>query len=129
MKYLVDTDYIIDFLVTQSSVIDLFSLLGKEGIAISLITVGEIYEGIYYGRKPEEDQASFQKFLSTIPTLPLNLSIIQRFARIRGELRRTGQIIGDFDMLIAATAIEYDLILVTRNIKHYKRIPNLSVYQ
>jgi predicted nucleic acid-binding protein len=42
---------------------------------------------------------------------------MQRFAHIRGELRRSGQIIGDFDILIAATAIYHNLTLVTRNIK------------
>ncbi len=54
---------------------------------------------------------------------------MQHFARIRGELRRTGKIIGDFDILIAATAIQHNLTLVTRNIKDYQRIPDLKMYQ
>jgi len=62
-------------------------------------------------------------------TLPLTQTIIQRFAQIRGELRRKGQIIGDFDILIAATAIQHNLTLVTRNMKDYQRIPQLRLYK
>ncbi len=51
---------------------------------------------------------------------------MQRFARIRGDLRQRGQLIGDPDILIATTALYYDLILLTRNKKHYQRIPLLK---
>src|SRR2546423_14731325 len=56
-------------------------------------------------------------------------NLCQQFARIRGDLRRKGQIIGDFDILIASTAIHHHLTLVTRNIKDYQRIPNLKLYK
>ncbi len=51
------------------------------------------------------------------------------FARIRGGLRRSGQLIGDPDLLIAATALHYDLTLVTRNVKDFQRTPGLRLYQ
>jgi tRNA(fMet)-specific endonuclease VapC len=54
---------------------------------------------------------------------------MQRFARIRGELRRTGNIIGDFDILIGATALQHKLTLVTRNLRDYTRIPHLDIYK
>jgi predicted nucleic acid-binding protein len=54
---------------------------------------------------------------------------MRRFARIRGGLRATGRVIGDSDILIAATAIEHRLSLVTRNRRHYDRIPGLTLYQ
>lgn len=59
--------------------------------------------------------------------LPLTEAIMRRFAQIRGALRQKGQIIGDFDMLIAATALHHDLLVVTRNTKDYQRIPQLQV--
>lgn len=67
-------------------------------------------------------------FLSEVSLLPLDRAIMRRFARIRGDLRRRGQIIGDPDILIAATAIEHDLILVTRNVRDFQRIPDLKLY-
>jgi len=54
---------------------------------------------------------------------------MRQFARIRGEIRRTGKIIGDFDILIAATVIQHKLLLITRNLKDYQRISNLKLYQ
>src|SRR6185312_15019923 len=107
----------------------LLTSLAQEGIVISLVTVGEIYEGVYYGYDPDQATAKFQQFLTTLDVLPLTIPIMERFAHIRGELRRSGNIIGDFDILIAATAIHHNLTLVTRNIKDYDRIPHLKLYK
>jgi tRNA(fMet)-specific endonuclease VapC len=49
-------------------------------------------------------------------------------AVIRGDLKRRGLTIGDFDILIAATALHHDLTLVTRNRRHVSRIPDLQLY-
>lgn len=127
MKYLADSDWVVDYLIGKQQAIDLFISVSQDGMAISLITFGEIYEGIYYGRDPQRSEAVFRQFLRSVDVLPLNRSIMQRFAGIRGDLRRRGQIIGDPDILIAATAIYYDLALLTRNRKHYERIPTLKV--
>ncbi len=53
---------------------------------------------------------------------------MRRFARLRGELRRQGQLIGDPDILIAATALDHSLTLVTRNLKDFQRISNLRLF-
>ena len=91
-------------------------------LAISLVTFGEIYEGIYFSRDLKKAEAIFREFLRGIRVLPLNRRIMQRFARIRGQLRKQGQLIGDPDILIAATALHHNLTLVTRNTKHFQRI-------
>lgn len=127
MKYLIDSDWVVDYLIGKQQAIDLLSSVFLDGVAISLITFGEIYEGIYYGRDPQRSEAVFRQFLRSVDVLPLNRSIMQQFARIRGDLRRKGQIIGDPDIFIAATAIYNDLILLTRNKKHYERISELKV--
>jgi predicted nucleic acid-binding protein len=49
--------------------------------------------------------------------------------RIRGDLRRVGRRLEDTDLLIAATALEHDLMLVTRNVNHFARVPGLRLYQ
>ena len=56
-------------------------------------------------------------------------TILKRFARLRGQLRAQGQLIGDLDLLIAATALYYDLTLVTHNTRHFSRITDLKLYQ
>jgi len=52
---------------------------------------------------------------------------MRRFAHIRGALRQQGHLIGDPDILIAATALHHDLILLTRNRRHFERIPDLRL--
>jgi tRNA(fMet)-specific endonuclease VapC len=128
MKYLVDSDWVVDYLVGKQQAIVLLSTLAKEGIAVSLITLGEIYEGIYYGRDPQRSEEGFRKFLRGVTVLPLNRSIMQRFGRIRGDLRRRSPLIGDPDILIAATTMYHDLTLVTRNRKGYERITALKAH-
>ena len=53
---------------------------------------------------------------------------MRRFARLRGELRQRGLLIPDPDILIAATALTHNLTLVTRNRRHFERIPDLPLY-
>ena len=129
MKYLVDSDYVADYLGAHAPTIQLLSSFAKDDLSISLITYGEIYEGIHFGRDPHKTTDVFQRFLRSVTILPLTQAIMQQFAHIRGELRRKGQIIGDFDILIASTAIQHNLTLVTRNIKDYQRITHLRLYQ
>lgn len=128
MSYLFDSDWIIDWLAGKPGAVELFALLASEGIAISLISCGEIYEGIYSGRNPHVSELGFLELLGDISVLLPSLAIMRRFAGIRGDLRRAGQLIGDMDMLIAATALEYELSLVTRNLAHFSRIADLQIY-
>jgi tRNA(fMet)-specific endonuclease VapC len=46
---------------------------------------------------------------------------------VRAELSRRGQLAPDLDLLIAATAMHYDLTLLTRNVRHFARIPGLGL--
>src|SRR5205807_8416968 len=116
MKYLVDSDYVADYLGARPHAMQLLSSFAKDDLAISLITYGEIYEGIHFGRDPQKTTDVFQRFLRSVTILPLTQPIMQQFAHIRGDLRRTGRIIGDFDILIGVSAIQHNLTLVTCNL-------------
>ena len=129
MKYLVETDRAADWLNGQTEALELLKSLAADGLAISLISLGELYEGIYFGRDPVRDERGLRSFLRFVDVLPLNQSIIKRFARIRGELRRQGQLIGDPDILIGATALYHGLIVITRNTRHFARIPGIYIHQ
>ena len=128
MTYLIDSDWLADHLKGIPSAVSLITSLIPDGIAISLITLGEIYEGICYGHNPGPRELDFRHFLRGAEVLPLNQTIMRDFARIRGDLRRRGQIIGDADILIAATALHFDRVLVTRNLRYFNRIPGLKLH-
>ena len=129
MTYLVDTDWVADYLKGRSHAVTLLNRLFPDGLAISIITFAEVYEGIYYGAEPRRNEAVFRQFLKGVPVLPISRSVAQRFAQVRGGLRSKGQLIPQPDLFIAATALQHDLTLLTRNVHHFERIPGLAVYQ
>jgi tRNA(fMet)-specific endonuclease VapC len=129
-RYLLDTDWIIDALNGQDSAIQTLLELVPSGLTLSIITYGELYEGAYYSRNPEPALAGLHAFLEGKEILPLSQAVIERFAIVRGALpRQIRQQIGDIDILIAATALEHNLTLLTRNRKDFQQIPNLKLYQ
>jgi tRNA(fMet)-specific endonuclease VapC len=128
MSYLIDSDWVIDWLKGLPDAIALLGTLTPDGVAISIMTFAEVYEGIYFGRDPERYEASFRSFLRGVRVLPVNRTTARRYARLRGALRQQGQIIPQPDILIAATALIHDLMLVTRNAAHFGRIPGLRLY-
>lgn len=128
MSYLVDTARIIDYLNGDRRTIELFAALSGSRLGMSLVTYGEVYDGVYHGRTPNESEEGFLRLLRVVAIIDLNESIMRRFARIRGGPRKAGRSIGDSDIMIASTALHYDLTLVTRNLNHFRRVPDLKIH-
>ena len=129
MRYPVDTDWVADYLKGKPPAVERLTILAADGLAISIITFAEIYEGIYYGQNRPQHEAIFRRFLHGVEVIGINHSFARRFALIRGQLRQRGELISQADLLIAATALEHNLTLVTRNRRDFDRIPGLSLYQ
>ncbi len=128
MAYLLDADWAINALAGRAETIGILQNLAAEGIAISLVTVGEIYEGAFGFPDPQVHIARFREFVSPLRLLTLNDEIMLRFAEIRSSLRRGGELIPDFDIILGATALQYDLTVLTSNYRHLERVPGLKLY-
>jgi predicted nucleic acid-binding protein len=102
--------------------------LSPNGLAVSIVSLGELYEGAFGSIDPAARLVRYREFLSPFPVLPLTDPIMEHFGKMRAELRLQGNLILDFDLLIAATAIDHSLILLTRNRRHFERIPGLDLY-
>ncbi len=129
MRYLIDTDYLIDAAAGSTTAVGILDHLSPQGLAISIIAVAELYEGAFGFSEPEATLTAFRAFLRPYAVLPLSDPAVERFARIRAALRRQGLLIPDMDLLVAATALHAELTLVTRNRRHFERIPDLKLYQ
>jgi predicted nucleic acid-binding protein len=128
MNYLIDTDWIIDHLNQVESVTARLHELAPEGLALSVVSLGELYEGVYYSRDPEASERSLQRFLNReLTILGIDEETCKRFGRERGRLRMIGQRIGDMDLMIAATALQYDCTLLTNNRRHFERVEGLRI--
>jgi tRNA(fMet)-specific endonuclease VapC len=130
MAYLIDTDVVIDHLDDDSAAVGLLSNLTAVGIAISIVTYMEAYEGILHSPDLAIAQAKFDDFLDGVPVIPFSEPVARRCARLRETLRQQGKRIRPraLDLITAATALEYDLTLVTRNKADYADIPGLTLH-
>jgi tRNA(fMet)-specific endonuclease VapC len=130
VRHLLDTDWLIDYLTGDLAARTLIASLLPDGVAISVVTYMEIFEGIEASPSRREDEREFRTALRSIDVLPVNRSVARRAATIRFQLRAGGRSAvrrRALDILIAATALVHDLTLVTRNISDYQGIPGLKL--
>jgi tRNA(fMet)-specific endonuclease VapC len=127
VTYLLDTDTCIYWLKGDRSVLESLQQAGMGRIAISVITAAELYFGAYHSAHVAENLARAEAFVNQLPVFPLDNTALRVFGRVKSELRKQGQPVADFDLLIAATAMTADRILVTNNTRHYERIENLRI--
>jgi tRNA(fMet)-specific endonuclease VapC len=128
LSYLLDTDWLVDYLSGRQPAIALLNALVPSHLSISIITYAEAYDGIYYGQDPEASEEGFLRFLEAVTVLPITGDIARVWASLRGSLRKSGMLIPPSDLFIAATAISFDLTLVSRNRRHFERVPGLRLY-
>ncbi len=129
MTYLFDTDTCIYWLRNRDSVREKVREVGWNQISICVITAAELYYGAYNSNKVAENLVSIEKFIQNLPVLPLPLTdpALKRFGDLKAELRRIGQPIAEFDLLIASVALTENYVLVTNNTRHYNRITGLQL--
>src|SRR2546421_6297135 len=126
--YLLDTSLVAAFLHGRLHILTLIEpLVKKRQAATSMLVYGEVIE--YLKGLPTflEYKARLQKLfaLKQITAYPLTYPILERYADIRRILRPLHQDIGDIDTLIAATALEEDLTILTID-RDYERVPGLK---
>jgi tRNA(fMet)-specific endonuclease VapC len=94
-------------------------------MAISIITVAELQFGAFNSNKIKENLERIKYLRNIITTINLTAAITEEYAKIKAILRRSGNLLDDFDVLIGATAIVNNLILVTNNQQHFNRMNGL----
>jgi len=124
--YLIDTDWIVDYLKGKEEAVKTLQKLFDNELYISIISIAEIYEGIEEAKNKDETTKSLEDFLQGVVVLNINKETCKKFGEIRNNLRKKGNLIGDFDILIASTAIINDLKIITNNKKHFERIEEIK---
>ena len=127
MQFLVDTDWVIDCLNGIERVAQHFDGLRPQGIGLSIISLAELYEGVFGAADPQADESALQDFLADVEVVPLDPTVCRIFAEERRKLRTAGTLVSDFDLLIGSTAIRHNLTLLTNNRRHFERLQGLSI--
>ena len=125
-QYLLDTDVSINYLRGSAKIAQKISEAGLANFCLSEITVAELKYGAAKSDRPEVHRLQVEAFCGDFGIIPINL-VLDVFASEKARLEKLGLRLDDFDLLIGSTAIHYDLVLVTNNVKHFERMQHLTI--
>lgn len=128
---ILDADVII---AGEKGLLDLSAWLASrsnETVEIAAITVAELWHGIE--RATGSWRAAREQYLKAIvgalPVVPYTEQIAYEHARVWAELQSSGQMIGYYDLIVGATALERGSAVATFNTRHFQRIPGLKIIE
>jgi tRNA(fMet)-specific endonuclease VapC len=128
MKYMLDTNICIYCI--KKSPQKVFQHLQDQEIGdagISAITYSELQFGVQNSSNPEQNQIALTEFVAPLEVADYEAEVGKAYGFIRSYLSKKGQPIGPLDLLIAAHAIHLEVVLVTNNVREFKKIPSLNV--
>lgn len=126
MKYLLDTSICIHFFRGQFDLLEKFRETGLGNCAISEISLAELVYGAESSSQPEKNFKLIENFTEQVTILPI-FDAIGVYAKQKVNLRKKGSLISDFDLLIGATAIAHEMIMVTENTRDFERLKDLQI--
>ncbi len=102
----------------------------QKTIAVSFVTVGELYFGAIKKGWSPRSMAELEQRLKAAVIVPYDLEICRTYGRLRSELKTatgTDRVVGSNDLWIASCAVRHSLPLITNNRKHFEGIPGLTI--
>jgi predicted nucleic acid-binding protein len=130
VPFLFDTDAVSEVLKRRPAA-DYLKWIGgipRADQFISAVTAGELYKGAFRSSDHERHLRNIdERVLPAVTVLPYDLSVARVFGQIQAKLSLKGSPVADADLQIAATAIHHGLKLVTGNLRHFERIPGISL--
>ena len=118
---LLDSCFLIDLFAEDPAAVSKLGEFDWQSASISTLTVSEVGFGL-----SDPDRERFEDIVQRVDVIPYGLAESRRAMQEQGELRKQGQQIGAIDTMIAATAIEVNKPVVTRNVGEFQRT-NASV--
>ncbi len=126
--YLLDTNICIYIINNRpKQVVEHIKKLKIHQVKLSAISLAELEYGVSKSQAREKNRRALIDFATAFDIVEFNDSDAEVFGIVRAGLERKGQVIGAYDMQIAAQAITRGLILVTNNTAEFIRIPNLKL--
>lgn len=127
MKYLLDTSVCVDLIRGhRPRMVKRMAQRPTADFGLSCITVAELQYGVCKSLQAPQEREALEEFLISLTVLDFDYEATFAYGRIRAHLESAGTPIGALDMLIAAHAVSRDLVLLTRNLKEFKRVPGLK---
>jgi tRNA(fMet)-specific endonuclease VapC len=126
-KYLLDTNICVFFLRGKKQIVEKIISNGIANCFISEVTIAELLYGVECDETYSiENRRKVSELIDILPIVPIT-NVLQEWASQKSILRKKGELIDDLDLFIGATAIANNMILVTDNEKHLKRLANIQL--
>ena len=129
-KYILDTCVWIEWFHRRSEIADKIRAVGRQRLYVSEVTLAELTFGAYNSDDFERHIQESEILRKTATVLDIS-DVFEEYAQIRCVLKRQrknlDKEIGNFDILIGATALHYGLTVVTDNVKHFESMPGVKV--
>lgn len=120
---LCDTNIIIEFYKENEAIINELKHIGQDNIAVSVVTIGELI----YGAFNKKELTQILRDAANLHLFQINDAIGNKFIELMSNFSLSHNLTLP-DALIAATALHYDVPIYTLNIKDFRFIPDLKLY-
>jgi tRNA(fMet)-specific endonuclease VapC len=128
MRYLLDTNACIGYLNGRApGVRQRLESMSPGDAGICAVVKAELYYGAMKSPDPVRTLARQSVFLEQLNSLPFDDNAAEVYGRIRAYLEKRGELIGPYDLLVAAIALTNDVTLVTHNTDEFARVPDLNL--
>lgn len=126
---ILDTSFLIDLMNTDEDAVAMATEIESDSRPqrIPAQVVYELYVGVGYTETPSQEVAKIQSVLEARPIVEVTEEIAKQAGRLDGQLRRTGDRVGEGDVIVGATAIRHDEPVVTGNPDDFSRLPDVEV--
>ncbi len=125
-KYLLDTNICIYFLKGLYNLDKQIEKAETENCFVSEITIAELKFGVENSESKERNKKTIDDFVNKFTIIPI-FNSLDIYAKEKARLRKKGLPLDDFDLLIGATAISSNFILVTRNVSDFERLEGIAI--
>ena len=126
MTYLLDTSACVDYLRRPDSILRWWLTTGVlDSVRLCTVVRAELMVGAWK-KTTERNRRDIMEFLELIESVPFDNNAADAYGKIRADLEQKGQIIGPYDLQIAAVAVSRGATLVTGNEEEFQRVPGLT---
>lgn len=124
-----DTDFMIDLMRRRPFAERKLENLTADGdkLTTTPLNASELYKGAYNSSRPIEEANKVRRLLDTLDILEFSTAASETFGKLSIEFQRKENDIGDFDLLIASIALTHGETLLTKNTRHFSKVPGLAV--
>lgn len=127
MRYLLDTNILIALTKKRPGLAERLGQVPARMILLSSVVLAEIEYGIAKSTRKEHNRTIFERLLQGFQVTSFDEAAAGHYGPIRAALERRGELIGPYDLMIAAQARAENAVLVTDNVHEFKRVEGLVV--